>query len=169
MKEISRIIIFLLMGFVIFSLSSCKTAFIVNFESESFEKFKTGSFLTDEYPETFYYTRVTTSVWVQLIFRKFSRNNNFSEILVQNILILDDKGTELYKKNQVSLSSNGILHSENNCNYEIYLYQIENTDFAPVILENNKTEYIILKFEIEGKKYSEKLKRVEKKHLVLPT
>ena len=73
MKEISKLILLFLLGYVIFSIFSCKTASIVNFESESFEQFKSNSILIDEYPDTFYYTRVTTAVWVQLIFRKFSK------------------------------------------------------------------------------------------------
>lgn len=152
-----------------FSLFSCKTASIVNFESEKFEQFKTKAVLIDAYPDTFYYARVMTAVQVQLIFMKFSKENDFSETLFQNISMLDDKGSELYKKEQVSLSSNGILHSENSCNYEIYSYQIEKSEFAPNILEHHITEYIILAFEIDGKKYSEKLKRVEKKYLVTRT
>ncbi|MDE6718979.1 MAG: hypothetical protein K2J68_03890 [Treponemataceae bacterium] len=168
MKEI-RIIVVLLMASVMFSLSSCKTASIVNFESEKFEQFKTNSISIDEYPDTFYYAHVMTAVQVQLIFMKFSKENDFSETLFQNISMLDDKGIELYKKEQVSLSSNGIPHSENGCNYEIYSYQIEKSEFAPNILENHITEYIILAFEIDGKKYSEKLKRVEKKYLVTRT
>ena len=169
MKESGRIIVFLLMVCVMFSLFSCKTASIVNFESEKFEQFKTNATLIDAYPNTFYYARVMTAVQVQLIFMKFSKENDFSETLFQNISMLDDKGIELYKKEQVSLSSNGILHSENGCNYEIYSYQIEKSEFAPNILKNHITEYIILAFEIDGKKYSEKLKRVEKKYLVTRT
>lgn len=169
MKEISRIIVFLLIGGIMFSIFSCKTASIVSFESENFEQFKADSILIDEYPDTFYYARVTTAVWVQLIFIKFSKKNDFSKSIFQNISIFDDKGSELYKKEQVSLSSNGILHSENGCNYEIYSYQIGKSEFNPNILENYITEYIILAFEINGKKYSERLKRIEKKYLVTRT
>lgn len=93
----------------------------------------------------------------------------FSEIFLQNITIIDDKETELYKAENVLLSSNGVLHSENNCNYEIYSYQIENSDFTPNVLQTYKTEYIILNFEINGIKYSERLKRNEKKYLVTRT
>lgn len=169
MKEISKIIILFLLGYVMFSIFSCKTASIVNFESESFEQFKSNSILIDEYPDTFYYTRITTAVWVQIIFRKFSKENDFSEIFLQNITIIDDKETELYKAENILLSSNGVLHSENNCNYEIYSYQIENSDFTPNVLQTYKTEYIILNFEINGIKYSERLKRNEKKYLVTRT
>lgn len=149
-----------------FSIFSCKVASIVSFESENFERFKADAILIDECSDSFYYARVTTAVQVTLIFRKFSKENDFPETLFQNISIFDDKGSELYKKEQVSLLPNGIVHSENGRNYEIYSYQIEKSECNPNILENHKTEYIILSFETEGKRYSEKLTRVEKKYLV---
>ncbi len=168
MNGISRTIAFLLVGCAMLSFS-CTAASVVSFESENFERFKVNAILTDESPDTFYYARVTTAVRVALIFRKFSKENDFPETLFQNISIFDDKGTVLYKKERVSLSPNGIVHSENGRNYEIYSYEIEKSECNPNILENHKTEYIILAFEIDGKKYSEKLKRVEKKYLVTRT
>ena len=169
MKEISKLSIILLLGCLMFTTFSCKTASIINFESEAFEKFKSSSIRIEEYPDTFYYTRITTAVWVQLIFRKFSKENDFSELILQNISIVDDEGLELYKVDNVLIFSNDVLHSENSCNYQIYSYQIDNSVLSPEVFQKNQTEYIIINFEIDGIKYSEKLTRDEKKYLVTRT
>lgn len=169
MKEINRIIRSLLLGCIMFSIFSCKTASIVNFESESFENFKKQSYSLDNYQTTFYFARVTTAVWVNLIFFRFSKENNFSDIYIKNVSIYDDKNTKLFEKDIIKITSNGYVHNEKDVNYEIYSYKIENSELSPQWLSNYETEYIILYFEINGIKYSEKLKRVEKKYIVTQT
>ena len=43
-----------------FSIFSCKTASIINFESEKFEKFKNGSLSLKQLPEEYYFARILT-------------------------------------------------------------------------------------------------------------
>ena len=163
-----KAVLFLLVC-VMFSLFSCKTASLVNFESESYEQFKNETLYLEELPEEFYYARILTATCIEIVLRRFSLNNDFGEIKLENVKLVDDKGLDIYENEQISLTSNGIVHIENDCNYEIYAFQIETSVFFPQKLENYKTDYIILSFEIDGKKYSEKLNRVEKKYIVTRT
>lgn len=165
MKEINRIIKMLFLGCAVFFIFSCKTASIVNFESENFERFKNQSD-SQNYPDTFYFARVMTASCVDLIFFRFSRDGDCSDILVKNIAVYDDKNVKLFEKEILKITSNGFVHKEKDVDYEIYSYEMPREEFDRTTLKNCKTDYIILNFEIGGIKYSEKLNRVEKKYLL---
>lgn len=113
----------------------------------------------------FYYTRVTTTVWVDLIFMKFSKNDDFSDIDVRNISIKDDKGNDILLFPDMHLQASGIINTLDNINYEIYSFEIDNEENR-TRLKNYKTKFIIFSFEVDGKQYTQKLKRVEEKYPV---
>ena len=169
MKEINKIIILLSIGCIMFSICSCKTASIVTFESARFERFKNGVITSEILSEEFYFTRILTATCVDIVIFKFSKKNNFEDIFVKNIVIIDDTGNKLFEKEKVLLTSNGILHSEYDCNYEIYSYEIPSEEFDKITFQNYKSNCILLSFEIDGTKYTEKLKRNEKKYVVTRT
>lgn len=169
MKEINKTIFKILIGGVlIMSLFACKTASIVNFESEKYDEFKKSE-SSKLYPDDFYFTRIMTAMWVDIVFTKFSKTNDFSDITVKNITIFDDKGTTLYKKESVSLAPYEGVNTENNCNYKIYSFIIDNAELNPDIITNHKTKYITINYQIENDVYIEVLKRTEMKYIVTRT
>ena len=152
-----------------FSVFSCKTASIVNFESENFANFKKESISLDVLPQEFYFTRILTATCVNIVIFKFSKNDNFKEFFVKNIIIEDDNGNIIYKKDLVELNSYDSTDIINDCHYKIYSYEIPHEEFDRIALKNYRTNFIIISFEVDGIKYSEKLKREEKKYIVTPT
>ena len=67
------------------------------------------------------------------------------------------------------LKPNGINHVENGYNYQIYSYKMSDNELNRNVLRNLKTKFIIIIFEINGKKYSEKLNRVETRYVITQT
>ena len=169
MKEISKIILLLLIGCVMFSIFSCKTTSIINFESEKFEKFKNGSLSLKQLPEEYYFARILTATCVDIVFFKFSKKNSFEDIFAKNVVVNDDNGNLIYKRDYMQFNSYNSTDFINNCHYKTYFYEIPHEELDRITLKNYKTEYIILSFEINGVKSSEKLKRVEKKYIVART
>lgn len=170
MRENNKIIQNLvLLGILWMSLFSCETASVVNFESENYENFKNGDIKLEMLPDDFYFTRILTATCVELVFLKFSKNNAFKEMTLKNIVITDDMGKTLYKNELLDVQSHDSTDILNDCAYKLYYYEIPTENFNRVTLKNHNTKYLMFSFEIDGKKYSEKLKRVEKKYLVLPT
>lgn len=169
MREINKILNKIIIGCVIMSLLSCKTASLVNFENENFEKFKNNTLSLQILPEEFYFSRILTAIRVDFVFRRFSKTNNFNEIIMQNITIQDDSGNIIYRNELPYLQVYDEVETLNECGYKIYYCEIPQEEFDRNILKNYKTKFIILSFEINGKQYSEKLKRVEKKYLITRT
>jgi len=169
MKEINKIIVLLLIECVMFSILSCKTAAIVNFETSSFEQFKTGSLSLKQLPEEFYFARILTANCVDIVIFKFSEKNRFEDIVAKNIVVNDDNGNLIYKRDYLILNSYDSIDAINNCHYKTYFYEFPHEEFDRIALRNYKTKYIILNFEINGVKYSEKLIRNEKKYIVSRT
>lgn len=170
MKEISKTaIIFLVMGCFSVGLFSCKRGTFVNFESDAFEEFKKREVNSLELPDDFYYTRIMTTECVDLIFRKFSLKNEFENINVKNITIADDKGNVIYRKEEIELKPTGFTYNDNNCNYQIYSYEIDNNEFNRDELRSYKTKYITVNFEINGKTYSETLKKTVSRYPIMRT
>ena len=112
MKETNKIKIFVLIITIIFSLESCKIIPSVSFESEKYEQFKKADKFSESLPNEFYFTRIMTTVCVDIIFRKFSVENKFENISVHNLIIKDDKKNIIFQKDNVILKSNGINHYE---------------------------------------------------------
>lgn len=170
MKEINKyflkIIILIIFCTLVFS---CKTYSLVNFESESFRAFKDGDLLLDELPEEFYYTRILTAICVDIVFLRFSKFNDFNDVVLDKLTIKDDKGEVIFNANKIQLKSHNGIEILNNCNYKVYFWEIPQEQFDRNILRNYKTKYVILNFEIERKNYSKKLKRVEKKYILTRT
>ena len=170
MKEINKyflkIIILIIFCTLVFS---CKTDSLVNFESESFRAFKNGDLLLDELPEEFYFTRIMTTVCVDIIFRKFSVENKFENISVHNLIIKDDKKNIIFQKDNVILKSNGINHYEKEICFQLYSYELTENELNRLDLEKYKTKYVTLSYNIDGVSYSEKLKLIEKKYILTRT
>lgn len=170
MKEINRFIQKLtLLGIICMSLFSCETASIVNFESEKYENFKNGDIKLDAFPTDFYFSRILTATCVELVFLRFSKNNDFEEIILKNIVIADDAGKTLYKNEYPNVQSFDSIDKINNCAHKVYYYEVPTQDFDRLTLKNYNTKYLMVSFEIGDTIYSEKLKRVEKKYIVSPT
>lgn len=166
MKEISKCsIVKILFCFMLMTFISCEMSSIVSFENDDFDKMQKGEIKGSELPDVFYYTRVTATVWVDLIFMKFSKNDDFSDIDVRNISIKDDKGNDILLFPDMHLQASGIINTLDNINYEIYSFEIDNEENR-TRLKNYETKFIIFTFEIDGKQYSQKLKRVEEKYTV---
>ena len=169
MKEINKVKTSIFIICIFLSFISCKTFPLVSFESEKYEQFKHSSKQLEDIPNEFYFSRIMTSVCVDIIFRKFSIENKFENISVHNLIIKDDKNNIIFQKDNVILKSNGINHYEKEICFQLYSYKITENELNRKELENYKTKYVILSFIIDGKEYSEKLKRVEKKHLLTRT
>lgn len=169
MKGINKILRLFLFGFIMFSIFSCKTASIINFESENFENFKNDTISLESLPEDFYFSRILTATCVDIVIFKFSKQNNFKELFAKNIVIEDDDGNVIFKQDSMKFKSYDSINVIQDCHYKTYSYEIPYEEFDRVTLRNYKTNCIILSFEIDGTKYSEKLKRDEKKYLVTRT
>ncbi len=168
MNGISRTIAFLLMGCAMLSFS-CTAASVVSFESEKFEDFKKDTLTLGTLPEEFYFTRILTATCVVIVFFKFSQENTFKDTFAKDIVIADDNGNPIYKKDFMKLNSYDSIDTLNDCYYKTYFYEIPNEAFDRNVLKNYRTDFITVYFEVDGKKYLEKLKRVEKKYLVTRT
>ena len=120
MKEINKyflkIIILIFFCTLVFS---CKTDSLVNFESESFRAFKNGDLLLDELPEEFYYTRILTAICVDIVFLRFSKFNDFNDVVLDKLTIKDDKGEVIFNANKIPLKSHKGIEILNNCNYKV--------------------------------------------------
>lgn len=168
MKETNNL--FIILGIIIlFSLSSCKTTSIVNYESEQYEQFKQNSDCLYTVFDEFYFSRIMTTVYTDLIIKRFSKNNVFPEIKIENIIIKDDSENIVFQKKEMHLKPNGINHVENGYNYQIYSYKMSDNELNRNVLRNLKTKFIIMMFEINGKTYSEKLNRVETRYVITQT
>jgi len=169
MKGINKIIIFFFV-MIVFSMDlfSCKMVSLVSYESEEFEKFKNKPLSESELPNDIYFTRIMTTVWVDLIFRKFSKSGDFDEMEVKNISIEDDRGRVIEEFQDSVLKSNGVNNELNGCNYQLYSYRIDNEELR-LRLEKYKTKYIMFYYEINGQKYSERLNRTVEKYPLLRT
>lgn len=169
MKELNKrfitgiIIVGVAMGFLF-----CKTDYIISFESEEFNTLNGNVFKKLETTNDIYRTRIMTTVWLELIFKRFSKNTTFEKITITNIILEDDKGNEIEHFQEVSLEANGIMHEENGSFYQLYSFRIED-EALRIKIKKYKTKYILLKYEINGEKYSEKLKRVVEKYPILRT
>ena len=152
-----------------FTIFSCKTASIVNFESENFENFKKDAIALETLPEEFYFTRILTASCVDIVVFKFSKENIFNEFLAKDIVIEDDDRNIIYKRDFMKFNSYDLTDVINDCHYKTYSYEIPREEFDRIALKNYKTSYVIISFEIDGIKYSEKLKREEKKYFVTRT
>ncbi len=104
MNGISRTIAFLLMGCAMLSFS-CTAASVVSFESEKFEDFKKDTLTLGTLPEEFYFTRILTATCVVIVFFKFSQENTFKDTFAKYIVIADDNGNPIYKKDFMKLNS----------------------------------------------------------------
>ena len=170
MREINKVfMIIILLELIAISIISCKTVSLVNFESEEFEQFKIYKSNNINNSGDLYFTRIITAKCIDIVFRKISINKDFKDICIENIQIFDDGGNRIFSKKVIQLTSSGITHKLNDYEYQIYSYEIPNEEFDRFFLKNYKTAFIIISFEIEGKQYSEKLKRVEKKYIVTRT
>ena len=152
-----------------FSILSCQTASLVNFENEEFEKFKNGSLNLKQLPEEYYFARILTATCVDIVIFKYSKNNSFENIVAKNLVINDDNGNLIYKRDSMKFNSYDSTDIINNYHYKTYFYEVPQEEFDRITLKNYKTAFITVNFEIDGKQYSEKLKRVEKKYIVTRT
>lgn len=163
LKKISLLSIFAVL------LISCKTASIVNFESISYEKFMEGTFFIPEDCETFYFTRILTASCVNIVFLEFSTDDKNQNILIRDFTIKDDNDNTIFKKDEIIPTTTGLIYSQNNYQYKIFSYDPNTNELERSNLKFYKTNHLILEFEINGIKYKDKLKRVEKKYLVTRT
>ena len=171
MKEISkRIIISIIAISVFMGFFSCKMDSLVTYESEAFEKFKNGSLNETSLPDELYYARIMTNFWLDLIISKYSKENDFHEISVKNISIVDDKNNLIYQSDSLDFDSFEVKDTDivNAYHYKIYHYQINDEELR-LKLKECKTKHLIFNFEIDGKKYSEKLKRFVETYPILRT
>lgn len=169
MKETNKIKIFVLIITIIFSLESCKIIPSVSFESEKYEQFKRADKFSESLPDEFYFTKIMTTVCVDIIFRKFSVENKFENISVHNLIIKDDKKNIIFQKDNVILKSNGINHYEKEICFQLYSYELTENELNRLDLEKYKTKYVTLSYNIDGVSYSERLKRIEKKYILTRT
>jgi hypothetical protein len=170
MKEINKYFIIILIGFCTMVLFSCRSGKLVNFESDSFEKFKNQEFEESEFSRVLYFSRITTAVWVDLVIVKYSKDKTNEEIIANNIMILDDKDNVLYQSNSVTFDSYSQADTDmlNNYYYKVYSYKVDDEDLRTKF-RKHKTKYLIINFEIDGKGYSDKLKRVVERYPILRT
>lgn len=165
MKGINKILII----FYLLSLLSCKTASLITFESEKHADFNNNK-ITKVDDDPFFYNRILTAVCVDIVFFKYSKTKDFNDICVKKFKIYDDNENLIYFKENVVLSSfNSTIDEINNFYSKIYYHEFAEEEISRSKFENYKTKYVILKYEIDGKEYSDKLIRKEEKHFVLPT
>ena len=170
MKEISKVVmLFIVMGCLPITLFSCRMGSMVNFESESYERFKSGG---ENFPENLkevYFARVMIVNSVELVLQKLSKEDEFDETLIADISIKDDKNSLIYKKDSISFRSVDVKNNSNEYYQNLYICEIDENDIEPDMLEKYKTKYITLVFEIENIQYSEKLKRTVVRYPILRT
>ncbi|MEE3313469.1 MAG: hypothetical protein VZR56_04845 [Treponema sp.] len=170
MKEISKIVmLFIVMGCLSIALFSCRMGSMVNFESESYERFKSGG---ENFPENLkegYFARVMIVNSVELVLQKLSKEDEFDETLIADISIKDDKNSLIYKKDSISFRSVNVKNTSNEYYQNLYICEIDENDIEPDMLEKYKTKYIIFHYEIDGIQYSEKLKRTVVRYPILRT
>jgi len=170
MKEISKIVmLFIVMGCLSIALFSCRMGSMVNFESESYERFKSGG---ENFPENLnevYFARVMIVNSVELVLQKLSKEDEFDETLIADISIKDDKNSLIYKKDSISFRSVNVKNNSNEYYQNLYICEIDENDIEPDMLEKYKTKYIIFHYEIDGIQYSEKLKRTVERYPILRT
>lgn len=170
MKEINKIFIKIVFFVVIcMSFFSCKTDSFVTFESELFRAYRDGNVSLDEFSENFYFTRILTTICVDIVILRFSKYNEFRDIVLDNIEIEDDNGEKIFEAGKTSLKCHEGTENLNNCNYKVYYWEIPQNEFDRIVLKNYKTKYVILRFKIDGIEYTEKLKRIEKKYFITRT
>lgn len=170
MKEISKVVmLFIVMGCLSITLFSCRMGSMVNFESESYERFKSGG---ENFPENLkevYFARVMIVNSVELVLQKLSKEDEFDETLIADISIKDDKNSLIYKKDSISFRSVNVKNNSNEYYQNLYICEIDENDIEPDRLEKYKTKYIIFHYEIDGIQYSEKLKRTVERYPILRT
>ncbi len=170
MKEISKIVmLFIVMGCLSIALFSCRMGSMVNFESESYERFKSGGENFPENLKEMYFARVMIVNSVELVLQKLSKEDEFDETLIADISIKDDKNSLIYKKDSISFRSVDVKNNSNEYYQNLYICEIDENDIEPDMLEKYKTKYITLVFEIENIQYSEKLKRTVVRYPILRT
>lgn len=169
MKEINKIFKVIIIGIISMGFFSCMMYKLVNYDSERFEEFKKGE-LKGELTDEFYCSRIITAVWLDLIIERYSRVNNFGEIVVSNICILDDKSEILYQLESAKFDSFITKNTDikNNYYYKVYSYKIEDENLR-IRFRDLKTKYLIINFEIDGKQYSDKLKKEVSRYPLLRT
>lgn len=170
-KKLSSLFITFLLSFVI---SSCKTDSLVNFESEEYNIFLAGNNNIEKFPDEFYYSRIITSVNVDIIIRKFSLNKKVfdcQELKVSQLEISDDSENIIYfcKEKNIRAYLSSESDTTNNFYYKIYSIKIPEEEFSRNELIDSKSQYLIMTYEIDGVKYSEKLFRDEKKYFITRT
>ena len=160
----------ILIVFLFFSLFSCKTTSLVNYESINYEKFQEGilniSVMSDN---DLYFTRIITATSSTICFFRYSEKKDIQDINIKNLKIKDEYENLIYEKQMIIPETTGLIHNENNFYYKIFSFDIDPAELDRQILKNYKTNFIILEFEINGKHLSDKLKKVEKKYIVTPT
>ena len=98
---------------IFMGLFSCKIGSMVNFESESYERFKSGG---ENFPENLkevYFARVMIVNSVEVVLQKLSKEDEFDETLIANISIKDDKNSLIYKKDSVFFRSVNVKNTSN--------------------------------------------------------
>lgn len=170
-KKLSLIFISFLLCLVI---SSCKTDSWVNFESEEYNIFLTGDYNNKKFPDDFYYSRIMTVVNVDIIIRKFSSNKEIfdcQEIKVAQLELSDDRGNTIYfcKEKNLGAYTSSESDTKNNLFYKIYSFKVPEEELSRNELIKSKSQYLMMTYEIDGVKYSEKLIRDEKKYFITRT
>ena len=101
------------------SIFSCKTDSLVTFESELFRAYRDGNVSLDEFSEDFYFTRILTTICVDIVILKFSKYNEFKDIVLDNIEIIDDNGKKIFEAGKTPFKCHEGIENLNNCNYKV--------------------------------------------------
>lgn len=112
----------------------------------------------------FFYSKIPSVNDITIVFINLSKNNDFPEQIEVNFLITDDKQNTILEKTNLPLHGHAGVDAvfRNGYYCKVYYYDVSESELTLDQLYGYKTKYLMLDYEINGIKYSERLIRNER-------